>query len=154
MDILLNANFIINKSLFFLDSYNSARTKLKNAEMHTDISTDSEFRGKGKRRKRIVHRYGFTDTDTDTETVEDNNNSKRKTPKQTIYEEKIKLSIPKPPKDLMQSQCTSQKDATKLHFCPKNSQYRKTNKLHSLQNLMILRRKKIELILADHLLHL
>lgn len=68
--------------------------------MHTDIATDSESRGKGKRWKKNIYRYGFY-SDVDDRIL------KKKTPKRALYKDKMKLSIPKPPKELMQFQCTT-----------------------------------------------
>lgn len=118
--------FSFNFNICFSDSYNNARIKLKNAENHTDISTDSDLRGKGKRRRKAIHRYGFdTDVEGDVEDDVENdvkNNSKKKTLKQTVHAEKINLSVPKPPKELMQFQYTTpqkKKDAIKSYFCSK-----------------------------------
>lgn len=68
--------------------------------MYTDIATDPESRGKGKRRKKHIHKYGF-DTD-----IEDDHIPEKIGPK-ILHIEKMKLSIPKPPKELMQSQSTT-----------------------------------------------
>lgn len=69
--------------------------------MHTDIATDPESRGKGKCRKKHIYKYGF-DTD-----IKDDHILKQKIPKRTLCKERVQLSIPKPPKELMQSQCTT-----------------------------------------------